>query len=844
MDKRSSIDGLLEMAVKPLTTAVRLFFGTAFEPHFEDEVMPQWLQAVAYIDEHDLFVLDSGSLGFAFIGSPMSGVDASMADKLGGVLQTQMPNDTVLQFALWTSPDMEQSLGSYAITRHDANGAFLQGLRDEFIDFFRQGTASSVIKGQDVRLRDAKLIVTGKVPFRGEFGPDEIAKVTELRDVIHAGLNACGLRLSRMKSSTYLRVMQTVFNWSPSAAWRKAAESEPNPDLPLTSQILDYDTDVSIDTKGMTFGDRHVTVMSPKYYPSRGWFGMAYAFLGEVMSGSRGLREPTWMCLNLWFRDREAEAASISRESTWITHQASTPLARFTPQLADQKRSFDLAVAQIGQGDRIVRMQFGMALFSASHDDAIAASANARAYMREFGFQLLADSFAVAPIFASLMPFGTDVGSAKVMQRFRRTTSRAVVGMLPIMSEWRGTGSPLLPMVSRNGQLMMVSNWDSDTNYNIAIAAESGSGKSFLGQDLIVNGLMQGERFWVVDKGKSYRNLCEQVGGMRMTFGKDSKLCLNPFSIVSDYEEDEDLLVSLVTSMAALTEPLSDLQAAELKKIMRFGWDKLGSEKMCIDAIAALCIKHPDNRIQDVGRQLYPFTREGSYGRLFYGKNNYEANNPLILLELDDLEGRTHLQRVVLLQLMFQIRREMGRLPRGLHKYLMIDEAWEILASGSVGSSDADPVADFIGKAYRQFRKLGGAAITITQSVSDFFINNVTRAIYENSANKWLLGQRSESVESSRQSGRLDLGDHGIKLLKSVHTVPGEYSEVFLYTPGGYGVGRVITPHVTRKLFSTRPSDIEDIARLRSQGVSLMDAARQLSASDANAMSVVKGEAR
>jgi len=815
---------LLNKLTQPIANAMHLLFGGDSTPNFETEVLPGWLQAIGYLEHEALYWLDNQSVGFAFIGAPLSGASQAAYDKLAGLLQGQMPVDSVMQFLLWTSPDMEATLTRYQLDRLNAEGEFLKANRDAFCSFYRDGATTSVVKGNDIRLRDVKLLITGKVPLSSPSPDDEeLRKVGELRDVISAGLKACGFRMELLKPAAYLRFMQTIFNWSDTAAWRQSPVTDYAPELPLTEQIIDFDNEVRIDENGLWFGDHRVRVLSPKRYPSTAQFGQAYSYLGEVMSGSRGLRDSTLITMNLWFRDRESEAASISRETMWLTNQSGQAITKFRPEILDQKASFDLASKQISEGDRIIRICFSMALITKDDKTSLAAVSNARAYMREFGFQMMEDKYIAAPMFAHLVPFGTDVASAPAIRRWRRFTTRGVVPLLPIMAEWRGTGTPTLLTISRNGQLMSLSNWDSETSFNAAIAAESGSGKSFLAQTLALNARMTGSRFWIIDKGKSYRNIVELLGGQRMTFGKDSTLCLNPFSIVDDYDEVEDLLFSLISAMAAVNEPLSDIQTAEGKRVMRSIFSDVGRDAMTIDHLASALREHGDGRLRDLGTQLHPFTRDGGYGRLFYGRNNYEADNPVILLELDDLEGRFQLQRVVLLQLMFQIRRDMLNLPRSLQKYLLIDEAWELL-SGNSPTGGTDPVADFVGKAYRQFRKAGGSAFTITQSIADFHQNEVTRAIWENSPHKWLLGQRPEAIEAARREGWLDIGDHGFRMLRGVHTVKGEYSEIFTYTPYGYGVGRLIVPPLARKLFSTTGSDVERIKTLRAQGRSLEEA--------------------
>lgn len=822
---------MIDRVMNPITRGLEMIFGGDSAPDHETEVMPKWLQAVSYFDEDSIYWLDGQYVGFAFVGSPLAGAGQSAAEKLAGILQGQLPTNTVMQFILWTSPDMEGTLVQYAMERVHATTPFLRETRDSFSEFYRGGASKSVVQGQDIRLRDVKLVITCKVPrASNEVDGEDLLRVTELRDTIGAGLKSVGFKMELMKPDKYLRFMQTIFNWSPDAAWRMAPKSQYSPEQPLTSQILDFDNEVRIDKEGLWFGDHRVRVLSPKRYPQRAQFGMAYSYLGEVLTGARGLRDPVLMAMNLWFRDRESEAGMIETESMYLTNQAGQGMSRFRPQIARQKQSFDIAVKQLGEGDRIIRCAFGMAIISPNDRSSIASVAAAKAYMREFGFHMLEDRYIAAPMFAHLVPFGTDVDGAPSIRRWRRLTTRAVVPLLPIMSEWRGTGTPTLLTISRNGQLMSLSNWDSETSFNVAIAAESGSGKSFLAQTLAVNARMTNGRMWIIDKGKSYRNIVELLGGQRMTFGTDSKLCLNPFTKIESYDDEEDMIFSLIAAMAAINDKLTDYQVAAGKRVMREVWDAK-RHLMQVDDLAVALVAQEDPRLKDMGEQLTPFTKRGAHGWLFNGPNNYEATNPVILLELDDLEGKPQLQRVVLLQLMFQIRRDMLRLDRAIQKYLLIDEAWELL-SGNTPGGGSDPVAEFVGKAYRQFRKGNGSAFTITQSIADFQRNEVTRAIWENSPHKWLLGQRGEAINSCQKEGWLAIDDHGYRLLRGVHTVKGEYSEIFMHTPFGYGVGRLIVPPLARKLFSTTATDVSRINKLREGGMSLTKAVEQIARED------------
>lgn len=115
---------------------------------------------------------------------------------------------------------------------------------------------------------------------------------------------------------------------------------------------------------------------------------------------------------------------------------------------------------------------------------------------------------------------------------------------------------------------------------------------------------------------------------------------------------------------------------------------------------------------------------------------------------------------------------------RDRRKIVFIDEAWDLLTQGDVGK--------FIETGYRRFRKYGGSAVTVTQSVNDLYDSPTGKAIAENSANMYLLGQKLKPSTRSKE-GRLPLGEGGYEYLKTVHTVTGVYSKFSLlpkWAPG------------------------------------------------------------
>ena len=468
------------------------------------------------------------------------------------------------------------------------------------------------------------------------------------------------------------------------------------------------------------------------------------------------------------------------------------------------------------EGAKPVKITYSVVLFAPTKERVEAAAMAARNIWRESRFELMEDKFVALPMFLNCLPFCTDRDAVRDLFRYKTMTTEQAAVVLPVFGEWKGTGTYHAALISRNGQLMSLSLHDSNTNKNLVIAAESGSGKSFLTNELIFSYLSEGAQVWVIDAGKSYQKLSEMLNGDFVHFEEGTHVCLNPFELIQNYEDEEDAIVSLVCAMASAKGLLDEWQISALKQVLSRLWEEKGKE-MKVDDIAERCLEEEnDQRLKDIGQQLYAFTSKGSYGKYFSRKNNVSFQNQFTVLELDELQGRKHLRQVVLLQLIYQIQQEVFLGERNRKKVVIVDEAWDLLKEGEVSV--------FMEHAYRKFRKYGGSVVIATQSINDLYENAVGRAIAENSASMYLLGQTEETVESVKRSGRLTLSEGGFHTLKTVHTIQGVYSEIFIKSKSGMGVGRLIVGDFQKLLYSTDPVDVNAIDQFVKQGMSIPEA--------------------
>ena len=772
-------------------------------------------QVLAEDPERGIFLLEDPALGFGFQMPPLPFGDEGTQERLNGLLNLDWPTDTLIQFTLFTSPDLgdlaDQKIGdprslAGRIEKRTRAYRHLGGIRP-----------MAVLEG--ARIRRCELYLTVKLPLATKIPKEADFECCErLLKSCEESLNGLGLEPRILHAGDWLRFHAVVGNGSAEASWRGHAPLPPDPTRVIRDQVLDFDACLEVSSDSVRLPSGRARMLSVKRYPERFAFGGALRYLGDLLSGSRGIKGNVILGMTLHYPDAESSRNRLSASRQWVVTQSGGPMARFLPKLRLRQQQFDLLFEAFDDGDRPLRGCFGLALLI-EEGDGTEALAQARGYFRELGFQLLEDRYIALPAFLNLLPFGADLLHVRESQRFRTFGTRHVVPLLPLFADWRGSGGSMLSLISRSGQAMGFSLFDSPTNYNATIAAQSGSGKSFLTNEIIVRALAEGMRVWVIDIGRSYQNLAEHLGGTFLSFGSEHPVSLNPFERVSSWQEEADMLTALVSTMASPNDPLSDFQRTGLKRILRDCFEWLGP-KLTIDEIAGRLLEETDPRLRDLGSQLDPFTSRGEYGAYFTGKEVTDFDHPLTVLELEALKGRRHLQQVVLLDLILKIQQAMTRERRDLRKIVIIDESWDLLTEGVA--------ATFIEHGYRRFRKYGGAAITLTQSVNDLYRSETGRAIAENSAHLMLLGQKNEAIEQLKSEKRLPLGEAGYALLKSVHTVKGRYSEVFILGETGAGIGRLVVDPFKRLLFSTHPDEIAAIRSLRDRGHSLEGAIETL----------------
>ena len=806
-----------------------------------------WLPYRAYLEDRQVFV-NRDALGFCLEVRPQSGADEEMSRVLTA-LYAASPAGTGIQFHLLGSPDIRGAFGRYAglrlpddvVPEFDERGRsgrhsnIHRTMARRRVGHYLAGTRNSLLANQSYLLRDFRLVVSVCLPG----GIENLSRIDEmllLRDGMRATLHAAGFP-SRAWAATEL------INWVSALLdpHRQGGECLPltyDPGRELRDQVIDRATRLSIRQTGIELSNpaeeeaRELRLLSVRSLPPRFALWNMGSLIGDLYQATLQYPCPFMITLGVHVLDAEATRQWAYLKAARATTNATSYMARFLPDMQERKADWDIVLKAMDDGQQLVDLHHQVALFAPPRDMARAEQA-ARSIFRARGFELSRDTMMMTQgLIGSLpmtmsSPFHADLAR---MKRVTTKTSANAVHLAPLLAEWQGTGTPVLIFGGRRGQLMQIDVYDNPAgNYNVAIAGTSGSGKSLLLNEIAASYLGTGARVWIIDVGRSYEKACRNFGGSFIEFTERAGLSLNPFTFVDDIDEDMELLQPLLAQMVSPREPLEGFQYSTLGAAIKKTWKAKGRGMTVSDVHDLLATgriddeepadgqarAEPDRRLMDLAAMLHPYTRDGAYGKYFQSDATIDFGSDFIVLELEELKAKKDLQTVVLLIVMYRITREMY-FSRDRKKIVIIDEAWDLLSGGAT--------AEFIEAGYRRARKYKGAFMSATQGVDDYYRNPAAKAALDNSDWMFLLRQKPESIEMMDKLGQLTMDDAMKRLLQSLRTEHGAYSELFIHSPAGNGIGRLIVDPYSLLLFSSRAEDFNAIGAKRAAGLTVSQA--------------------
>ena len=811
------------------------------------------LPYLAWQEDTRLFALDQGgfgereehAIGFCIETLPQTGANDEM-EKVLASLFVSCPPGTGIQVSLYGSPHILPTLKKQAnllpasaIDSDDEgiqrrHGNIFRLLARRRIDHYLKGTGESIFGHQTYLLRDFRSVISVTLPLDPEL-PADVDEALRIRESIHATLKSAHLPGHDWGPDELLNFVGDFFDHSRLFSGGAVAPIDWNADQPLRKQISNLEIASRVGDGDIRFrkagGDESVLqLFSVRQYPR--YFrlsGMNY-LIGDPYQLALAMPCPFIITMGAVALDYESARTRAQMKAARATQSAGSYLAHFQPDLQERKRDWDMVLKAFDSGRTVVGMYHQVCLVSRV-GEASRCEHSVRAVWRARGFDLTKDFYLQHQALTATMPMTLTPALQNDLRQFGRINTKTAdnaVMTSPLIAEWKGTQTPVMTLFGRRGQIIGFDLFDNTGgNFNFAVAALSGSGKSVFVNEMTYRYLGAGAKVWIIDVGRSYKNLCELLDGEFIEFSdeRQNTICLNPFSMIIDINADMEMVLPLLAQMASPREPLDNYSYTALGSAIKRVWDGKGRSATITDIYELLQtgrLSSEGEYERDLSRlatALEPYTRHGVYASYFEGDANIQFDKDFVVLELEELKSKKDLQSVVMQLIMYRITQEMYR-DRSRRKLVIIDESWDLMGSGSSGS--------FIEAGYRRARKYGGAFGTITQSVDDYYKNEATKAAINNADWLFLLRQKAENIERLGKEGKLSLDEWLKRQLGSVSTEHGNFSEIYIHSPMGSGLGRLLLDPFSMLVYSTRAEDYEAIKRLRDQGLSVADAIEQL----------------
>ena len=787
-----------------------------FKFKFNENEASRLFRPLAFDKSSEMFVCDDNTMAFSFICTPACGWDTQMLTTIQLMLNDKYPVDSSLQFCLWASPDVRPQLLHTDKLRVKCKDALLRQSHDTMLGHVWGGTSKPIELLQETMVRNFQLVITFKMPIESvDATSDDIELGVKIKRQMLQRLQKAHLNPNIMNELNYLRLMDSFFHWSDDAEWRNTLEQNYCDQSPLNEQVLQPDTVVEKKRSGVLISNPNqetfVNMLTVRRFPRETYAGIAFKWIGDAFDGHGSIKQNFMITLNMSFPENSSVKSKMESKKNRYIRNSFSALTKFAPKINDVKRDLEEITTSLDNDDNAIKVSLSAMVFGSTEQEADDGITALQSYMRQTGVTMLMENAFSIPSFINSLPFGVCSEAVKKSFRYFTMTTKHVTPMIPLFSEWKGTETPEMLFISRTGQLMNFSLFDSNTNYNTLIYAESGSGKSFLTNEIIRSYLSTGNKVWAIDAGESYKKISKSFQGSYTAFNENEHLSMNPFTMIPEHDrkafiDSLEMLAGVIMAMAFTVSAPTDLQHAEIERILVEVWNDKGRSAL-IDDVANKCLAQDDSRIRDIGTQLYAFTTKGQFGHYFDKPHNIEFTGNFNVLELDGLDKTPRLQAVVLFMLMVQISHAMYeeyKLDRSIKRIVIIDEAWDLL-----GNSPA--VTAFMEKGFRRFRKYFGSGIVVTQSINDLQKSDAGKAIAENAANSLILKQKESTIASAENNNLMSLPSAAYRMLKKVTTESGQYSEIFFSTNKGMGVGRLIVDPLRVLMFSTNPKDNEAI---------------------------------
>jgi conjugal transfer ATP-binding protein TraC len=753
------------------------------------------------------------SIGFVIETAPLVGASSEMQKEVANLFALALPEESSLQVLLWADPHIGDQLDVYQAARSEQSET-LQQMAKRRVEYLKTFAYDSPFK--PYCLRNFRCFLSFSKKRDSSIRADQ-ELCERLKNQIVTTLEMLGLPVKIWDASNLLSTTESILSSNP--AWVHAPVIEWNPLQSLAPQLNSGNKNLQVTEDGLYLNNRALKVRTygVRSYPQHWSLHAMGELIGDLDRDQAQIPCPFMIHYGVTIPKQDKPKNKLMAKASYVEKQAYSPIGKYLPSIMAEAAELAFVREAINKGERIVQAQFGVILMAKPEEMDNAEQILLNLFTAK-EWKLEANRYLHLPMFLTSLPmmWGEEQVQALLkLEKLKTTLSTESANLLPIQGEWKGTSTPGMLLAGRRGQVFTWSPFDNKAgNYNVCVVGRSGSGKSVFMQELVTTTLSIGGVVFVFDVGRSFEKICLLLDGQFVEFSSSSNICLNPFTnIPTDNEEVASdilaMLKSVLVLMAAPIHGLDDPGASLLEQAMLETWGSFKNESTISNIVDWLTNKSEitgSQRAENLAQMLYPYTKNGTYGRFFNGPSTVNLDNPFIVIELEELKERKDLQAVVLQMIIINVTNKMFLGDRKTPFNIVFDEAWDMLRGKQSGV--------FIETLARRLRKYKGSLIVGTQSINDFYQSPGAQAAFDNSDLMCMLSQKPESIDQLKKTDRISMSAQKEEQMKSIKTKQGQFAELMIISPEGYAVCRFMLDDFSNLLFSTRAEDFSAVNQL------------------------------
>lgn len=780
-------------------------------------------------DENKKIFINRASLMMIAEIPLLSGANEKLIQELVSLINKNIEDTLFVRIFRITHRNIEKRL-SFIENQNSALSGIFESISQKQSDFFRFSAIHGFQNnaGLNTGFLDSRVFIEIAIPCKTsnkDLCEEKMGDLQKVFEKITTELNTANIPLSILDAENFLSILRIFLQFDQDHI---AFDYDYDQTRYLNEQLNRLGQRISVQDDAVIFENKDKKYKATTYSASK--FPKSFALYNTADFIAHIDKNASITCPHIFsvaFKLIPDEKAKSNARSKYFSleKQANSVMTRFFPKLKDQFQEWSYVRDQLERDEiKMCEIYISVTLLSdienhpkyrSQFESTLKSCANS-------GFEMARLIDIQLPLFLSNFPgliaenkMWNDLRRAGII---RRQTTWNVVNLLPLLGDWKGSYNGFIAPGMRNqfAAIDIFSDEVPTDNNNVSIAAGSGAGKSVLTQMMIFQVLASGGIVFIIDKGDSYKKLCQLLGGVYID-GKSLKL--NPFTYL-DRIQDADaiqLYFSMIRDLlATIVSPNGDLDSVSRAYLLESASNAYAKHKehTNIDSVveALINIDHKQNessgthdrRLQDLITLLKEYTRAGINGQYFNDASTIDPNARLVVLELGSIDANEDLVRSVLFSLINTISQRMYLSDRSQKKMCIIDEAWSLL------SSENKLAAKFIEKGFRTSRKHGGSFVTITQGITDYFKDECALACWNNSDIKIILRQNDGALKKFERDHPNIFSQYETYVMSQFKPAKEAGFSSFMLKAGSLtSFHRLFLDPHTRILFSTHPQEFQ-----------------------------------